>query len=379
MSEATPQIEINKPNETGNPLAQASVLDEVKQTTYSQQEMMPLVDYLRDVAVKPRGSVTGGKEDLNSHNEEFIVKDAQGIRLASLSELQSLLKSQGLDVELLGVQSIGNANQKIEAMVQGLDRSKPKSGFERPVVAEGPHMILAPFAIDGNGQLHIFRTIQMRTGKAMIDAPRGFADSNSLEDGTQMYDIENSADRVNVNMKRVVEEESGDALRIKRVTFLGAPRVNSSFVVSQSAIFAVEVDYDQFIKNQKVVTSEELQRRQNAFEHQGLTGDILDMTLDQYVNYKKDSQLSKDMAADFGTDTVVIDFVMNKLNEQKTVLEKKGRQLEDVGKANIAFKQEDPLGYVQQMLRQSKIKHPERFKESKRRAEEYLKKHSKKS
>lgn len=371
-----PSIEISKPSKIGHPLAQAPVLEQVKLKAYPQQEMIRLVDYLKDVAAKPRGSAAGGKEDLNSHNEEFIIGDSQGIRLSSLPELQSLLKSQGVNVEILGVQSIGNANQKIEAMVQGLDRNKPKSGFERPTATEGPHMILAPPAIDNKGQLHVFRTIQMRTGKAMIDVPRGFADTKSLRDGTQMYDVENSAARVNANMKRVVGEESGDALQIKRVTFLGAPRVNSSFVLSQSAIFAVEVDYNQFIKNQKVVTPEELQRRQRVFEHEGLTGDILDMTLDQYANYKMDSQLSKDMAADFGTDTVVIDFVMNKLEEQKTALEKKRKQLKDIGEANTKFKQEDPQGYVKQMLRQSGVKHPENFEENKRKAEEYLRKFS---
>lgn len=366
------QIEISKPIEIGHPLAQAPVLEKVTQANYPQQEMVRLVDYLKDIAAKPRGSETGGKEDLNSHNEEFIIKDTHGIRVTSLPELQGLLKSQGLDVEVLGVQSIGNANQKVESMVQGLDRSKPKSGFERPVVSEGPHMILAPFAIDSNGQLHVFRTIQMRTGKAMIDAPRGFADAKSLEDQTQMYDIENSAARVNANMKRVVGEESGDALQIKRVTFLGAPRVNSSFVTSQSAIFAVEVDYDQFIKSQKVVTPEELQRRQRAFEHEGLTGDILDMTLDQYANYKKDSQLSKDMAADFGTDTVVIDFLGKSLTDLTQKEERQRKSLDVEGKANLKFKEEDPTGYANHRLRAADVKHPERHEENKGKVEKYL-------
>ncbi len=68
-----------------------------------KQEMVPLVDYLRDIAAKPRGSATGGKEDLNSHDEEFIIKDTQGIHVSSLYELQDLLKSQGLDIQILGV------------------------------------------------------------------------------------------------------------------------------------------------------------------------------------------------------------------------------------------------------------------------------------
>jgi len=161
--------------------------------------------------------MTGGKEDLNSHNEEYIIKDPQGIRVTSLLELQGLLKSQGLDVEILGLHSIGNKFQKITNVVQGIDRNNPKSGFERPVVEEGPSMALAPFAIDSKGQLHLFRTFQMRTGEAEIDTPRGFADSKSLENGQQMYDIENSGDKVKANMKRIVGEESGEALQIKEL------------------------------------------------------------------------------------------------------------------------------------------------------------------
>lgn len=148
-------IERNLPKGESHPLASAEVMTDVTASMGPKQEMVPLITYLRDIAGKPRGAATGGKEDLNSHNEEFIVKDSEGIRIASLSELQELLKSQGLNVEILGVQSIGNANQRVEAVVQGVDRTKPMSGFERPVVAEGPHMILAPFAVDRNGQLHV--------------------------------------------------------------------------------------------------------------------------------------------------------------------------------------------------------------------------------
>lgn len=367
-------IEINTPHGETHPLAQASVLEDVRQTMGPKQEMVPLVDYLRNIAGKPRGSATGGKEDLNSHSEEFIVKDTQGIRVASLSELSNLLTSQGLDVEVLGVQSIGNPNQKVTAMVQGVDRSKPQSGFERPVVAEGPHMILAPFAIDKEGQLHVFRTIQMRTGEAVIDTPRGFADTKSLESGEQMYDVENSGEKVTANMKRIVGEESGDALQIRRIVYLGAPRVNGAFVTSKSAIFGVEVDYDAFLKNKKVVTEEELQRRREQFEHEGLVGDVLDITLPEYANYKRDSQISKDMAADFGTDTVVIDFLERGLTDLAQKERRQSEILTAEGQANREFKRDDPEGYVEHRLRASKVRHPERYEANKAKAEAYLSK-----
>lgn len=340
-----------------------------------KQELVPLVDYLRDIAGKPRGNATGGREDLNSHAEEFIVREAEGIHVASLSELQSLLRDLGADVEVLGVQSIGNPNQKVTAMVQGVDRSKPMSGFERPTVSEGPHMILAPFAIDKEGQLHLFRTIQMRTGEAVIDTPRGFADAKSLESGQQMYDVETAGDKVTANMKRIVGEESGDALQIKRVIFLGSPRVNSSFVTSKSAIFGVEVDYDKFVTAQKVVSQEELQRRQEQFEHEGIVGDVLDITLPQYVDYKRDSELSKDMASDFGTDTVVIDFLERSLTNLSTREAAQRRHLAAEGQANREFKKADPEGYLQHRLLASKARYPQKLDANKIRAERYAKKH----
>ena len=373
MSEAeSPIIERSRPRGSEHPLASPVVVADVTEVMGPKQEMVRLVDYLKDIAAKPRGSETGGKEDLNSHNEEFIVKDASGIHVASLSELSDVLKNAGLDIEVLGVQSIGNPNQKVSAMVQGVDRSKPMSGFERPTLAEGPHMILAPFAINSNGQLHVFRTIQMRTGEAVIDTPRGFADAKSLESGQQMYDVEGAGEKVTANMKRIVGEESGDALQIKRVVYLGAPRVNSSFVTSKSAMFGVEVDYDAFVKAQKVVSPEELKRRQEAFEHEGLVGDVLDITLPQYVEYKRNSDLAKDMAADFGTDTVVIDFLEKSLTDLSEREQAQRRHLTAEGQANKEFKHEDPEGYVEQRLRVSKAKHPERANENQRRAERYL-------
>ena len=48
------------------------------------------------------------------------------------------------------------------------------------------------------------------------------------------------------------------------------------------------------------------------------------------------------------------------------------RHLTAEGQANREFKHEDPEGYVEQRLRVSKAKHPERANENQRRAERYL-------
>lgn len=368
MPEQDLQIKRSAPQGEAHAFAHQGMLDMISVQNKSKQEIIPLVEYLQEIAGKPRGSATGGKEDLNSHAEQFIIKEGEEIRLSSLAELQTLLSGQGLSVEILGVQSIGNPNQRVKAVVQGVNRDNPKSGFERPVVAEGPHMILAPYAIDKRGKLHLFRTIQMRTGEAVIDTPRGFAEAKQLEDGEQMYDdIEKNSEKITGNMKRIVSEESGDALQIKKVVYLGSPRVNSSFVTSKSAIFGVEVDYDAFVKNKKIVTEAELQRRREQFEHEGLVGDVLDFTLSEYINYKRDSELTKDMAADFGTDTVVMDFLARNLQNSRRILSAEG-------KANRQFKEEDPEGYLKHRLRVAVANHPENAALYKERVEKYLSK-----
>ncbi len=361
-------IERSKPEGESHALAHQGVLDMITEQNASKQEVIRLVDYLKNVAGKPRGKATGGKEDLNSHNEEFILRQGGEIVLFSLSQLQSLLQDRGLDVEILGVQSIGNENQTVEAVVQGLNRDNPQSGYERPVVSEGPHMILAPYAVDKKGQLHLFRTIQMRTGEAVIDTPRGFAEKKQLENGEQMYEeIEKNGEKITGNMKRIVSEESGDALKIKKVVYLGSPRLNSSFVVSKSAIFGVEVDYDTFMKNKKIITQKELERRRKVFEHEGIVGDVLDIPLSEYINYKRDSKLSKDMAADFGTDTVVINFLAENLDKSKRVLSK-------LGKTRRTFKRENPAGYAKHIAQEAKYANPEKEEEIDEKLTAYLSK-----
>lgn len=293
-----PTIQRSQPVGARHELANQGTLDRVNELMRGKQDLVPLAIYMKEIAGKSRGT-RGGAVDLNSHFEEFIVRKDGALQVQSLAELQEQLVSQCVNIELLGVASVGNPNQKVTAMVQGVNRDSPQSGYERPTVAEGPHMILAPYAIDNDGKLHLFRTIQYRTGEAVVDTPRGFADAQSLESGQQMYDVEGAGSRVEGNMKRIIGEEAGKKLLdIKRIVYLGAPRVNSSFVTSKSALFGVEVDYDSFTQSNKVVSEEEFQRRKEQLQHEGLMGIVLDMTIDQYANYKRDSEVSRDMAAD---------------------------------------------------------------------------------
>lgn len=346
ITETTP-IAIERNNPVGLKVIDQVDLGRVDEMMEGKQDVVGLATYIRDVDGKPRG-LQGGKIDLNSHFEEFIVREDNEIKVVNLSDLQEKLAAAGVAVEILGVESIGNANQRVSAVVQGVDRNNRTSGYERPTVAEGPHMILAPFAVDSNGQLHIFRTIQYRTGEAVVDTPRGFADSQSLKSGKQMYEVEGAGERVKANLTRVIGEEAGEKLlNIKRVVYLGAPRVNSSFVTSKSALFGVEVDYDAFVKSNKVLTDAEFARRREQLEHEGLMGVVLDVNVDQYVNYKRDSEINRDMAADAPSDIVVIDWLATKLDAARQVVSERQFTLKKFTEVFKKLKQSDPVTYKQ--------------------------------
>ena len=351
QTETLPIIERKSPTGSKHELANQSALDRVDEMMAGKQDMPSLATYLKDIAGKPRG-VQGGNADLNSHFEEFVVRQGGDIQVMSLADLQEKLGSAGVAVEILGVESIGNPNQKVTARVQGVNTGNPQSGYERPTVAEGPHMILAPYAVDNEGKLHLFRTIQYRTGEAVVDTPRGFADSKSLETGQQMYEVETAGSRVEANMKRIVGEEAGKKLLdIKRIVFLGAPRVNSSFVTSKSALFGVEVDYNAFTQSNKVVSDEEFQRRREQLEHEGLMGIVLDMDVDQYVNFKRDSEVARDMAADSGTDIVVMDWLATKLEAANQVVSERQSTLKTFTNVFKELKKANPDSYRQAWIK----------------------------
>jgi hypothetical protein len=315
-----PRIHNLQPVGREHELVNAATLEGVSMDIKTRREMIPLFEYLGKDFAKPRG-FEGGINDLNSHKETYIVRENNQIKLKDLSELQEMLRLAGFNADLLGVQSIGNANQNVNAVVQGINESeRSTTGFERPTVSEGPHMIIAPYAYDENGKLHVFRTIQYRTGSAAVDTPRGFMDSETLSSGKHIYKIEGSEGKVEENLKRIIKEEGGDKfLDIRAVNFLGAHVVNKSFVTSTSALFGVEVNYETFTKLKNVLSPQEAARRKEQQEHEGLTDIIIDMTPEQYVHYKTDPSISKDLAADSATDIIM----MKHLLENQRVEEEK--------------------------------------------------------
>ena len=329
---------VGKPHE----LVSTQMLEGGSMDIKTRREMLPLFEYFGQEYAKPRGT-EGGNKDLNSHKETLIIKEGNEIKLKDLNEFQGMLKQAGFNADLLGVHSIGNTNQTITSQVQGINENERKTtGFERPTVSEGPHMIMVPFAYDKEGNIHVFRTVQYRTNSAGIDTPRGFMDAETLKSGKHVYKVKGSEAKIDENIKKIIKEEGGEKfLKIKKVNFLGSHIVNKSFVTSPSALFGVEVDYEEFIKLRDVVSPEEAARRHEQKEHEGLTDIIIDMTAEQYVNYKTNPDIPKDMAADEPSDIVIMKHLFE---NQKPAEAKKDEHHEEKHEAKPEEKHEEAHG-----------------------------------
>lgn len=270
-------------------------LQQIFEANKSKFQIIPLKEYLQ-LGLKPRG--TDPKTALNSHSETMITRNLEEKPLENSDDAIALAK-------------IGNANQTIYAMVQGYNPDNPNSGFERPVLEEGPHMVIGLYAFDHNGQLHIFRTLQMRCGRLVVDTPRGFASADMLNGREQIYTA--NPDQVRANLVKIVKEETG-ALIIRDTDFIGADICNTSCIISKSACYAVEISYSKFIKTSVVLTQKECNRRAGQLQHEGLIGGVIDMTVEQYLAYKNNPNIVKDMTADHISDLIIMRYLSKKLS-----------------------------------------------------------------
>lgn len=341
-----PPIERMKPMGKVHSVVQKDSLANFTEVAGATKGMQDLAGFLRDTVTKNPGTdPLKVRADHNPHLETFVISDKLGIRVVNLADLQAQLETAGLEIQILGVQSIGNPHQKVEAMVQGINSDDPKSGFERPTLAEGPNVVLAPYAFDQNGHLHVFRTLQYRTGEVVVDTPRGFADHNTLVEGKPLDDLDNAEGNVRSNLERIVGEETGDVLDIKKIVYLGSPRANTTFVTSTNGFFGVEVDYDKFMRNSKIISVQELERRREQFDHEGIMGSVIDMDMTEYANFKRDSSISRDLDADGVTDIVVIDFLAKRIEDLERRAKTDRDRLHDEVGVLRELKNENPEAY----------------------------------
>ena len=280
-----------------HPIINGDTLKQIFDEYKDSFQTIPLKDYL-ELGLKPRGT---GDGTLNSHNGTFIVQDSdEVIGIRNQHDINTCL-----DGEFLGIHSWGNEFQSIEAVVQGYNPNNPSSGFERPVLREGPHMVIGLYAYDQDGELHLFRSLQIRNNRLIVDTPRGFAESKMLESGEQLYNAD--SDQVTKNLIKIIKDEAGN-LKIRQIRFLGADICNTSCIVSKSALYAVEIDYESFLKLSMVISPEEAKRHAEQFQHEGLIGKLFDLTIDEYMYYKTNQDITKDMTADYISDYLIAEY-----------------------------------------------------------------------
>lgn len=280
-----------------HPLTMLETINALTAEKKGSRQTISMLEYLKQGGVR--------KTDHTRHQEYFVVNVGGKIQELSLEEIKKQIFLQS-GVEILGLSRIGNSYQNVTASIQGYNPILPQtSEFERPNVSEGPHMVLGLYAFDPLGKLRIFRTLQLRNEQIHVDTIRGFADSTTLDSGQVLYDIEHAEDQILKNIYKVVKDEGGTKLKIKNIIFLGSPVVNSSFVTSLSATFAIEVDYQKFRTLSQVKTTEELIREEEAFKHEGLTSFIIDMSFAEYIGYKLDPSIIRDLTADGPSDAIV--------------------------------------------------------------------------
>lgn len=289
-------------NQKENTIVNEKVLGEIFAANQKSFQMISLKEYLQK-SLKGRGD--GKNNTLNSHNERFIMENGD---ICDLKDINAGFPDDFL--KIAGLHSIGNKFQKVNAVIQGYSANSD-SCFERPVLEEGPHMVIGLYAFDQNNDLHIFRTLQMRTGRLIVDTPRGFATSTMLESGEQIYDADRN--QATSNLLKIMKEETGK-LEIKEISYLGADICNTSCITSKTALYAVEIDYIKFKQFSGIITDEEYTRRNDQLQHEGLIGGIVDMTVQEYLLYKNNSNITKDMTADCISDLIIMNHLAAKIH-----------------------------------------------------------------
>jgi hypothetical protein len=329
-----PRIRVNRP--LGQPPVTPEFLQSITLSHAAEHQTLGLFPYLQRKVTERKALGKEAdpiqiRENLNPHRETFIVASVDGVTEVSREALQASITA-GDKPQIVGISRWANDgnNQVVEARVHGVSPVREEqigegavTGFERPTVIEGPHMDVALYGFDANNVLHVIRTVQLRQGKAVIDTVRGFATAEERENGIQMYDLDQAQDAIVANITKLLGEEAGQ-LQVEQMIYLGTTIPNTTFTDSQTAFFAVQVNYEAFIKAQKSVLSlQEAVRRQEAFEHEGIVSHFIDMTVDQYMELMRNSGIPMDATANYGTSFVVMDEMMQqreKLAQENTRL-----------------------------------------------------------
>lgn len=236
--------------------------------------------------------------------------------------------------------------------------------FDKPRADEAPAVNVVAYGKDKKtGELRI----------AMISQPRPHADNDfelgNTEDmvfeqipmgylekiiGKDPITKSESAEQGAV--RETAEETGAGAVLDISIPEYGKHYPNPTFVGTSTDVVFVEVDLDR-INSLKQDKNEPIYKADY-------------IPLSKLIDDIKKGKTERGYAR-MGTSNSAILMFLSNLNSFRNA-ERNDRILSQEGEANRAFKQQDPIGYVEHSLRRSKIKHPDRYRENKQKAEAYI-------
>jgi hypothetical protein len=241
-----------------------------------------------------------------------------------------------------------------------------KPAFDKPRADEAPNVNIVAYGRDKKtGELkiamisqarpHADNTLEPDNKEDMVfeQIPMGYLDKVIGKDQIERFES------VHEGAQRETTEETG-ATAIKDISHPEFPEhyPNPTFVGTSSNLVFVEVDLDQIDKMK-------MDRNEPIFKADYIS-------LQELIQDLKDGKTERGYARMATSNSAILVFLSG-LSSFKNA-ERNERILTNEGQANREFKQEDPNGYVEQRLRASKAKHPEKYDENKRKAEAYLSK-----
>lgn len=244
-------------------------------------------------------------EGIKSHTEVLsVIIDGQRLEMTLDQINDHLAKLSGNIPQLEAVVSWGrDPYQKVLSWIHGL----PNSSHERPMIQEGPHLVLALYSYAKDG-LRLYRTLQRRPFDVKIDTVRGFTGTTE-----EMYGNTNPDVILQHIVKTIGDEAGQKCLDIRDIVFLGAHHVNSSFVQSRTALFGIEIDRDRFLESNRVFTSEEAKRMERQYQQQGLLSQIIELTIPQFLAYGCHPDVCRDFTADAPHQAILSAHLLNLL------------------------------------------------------------------
>ncbi len=237
--------------------------------------------------------------------------------------------------------------------------------FDRPRYDEAPNINVIAWGKDKKGEIrigiisqarpHADNVFDTKDTKPMVfeQVPMGFLDKVVGRD--QIERLEHAGE----GAVREAGEETG-VFSVKDISYPEYPNnyPNPTFVGTTSNVVFVEVDLDQIDKHK-------IDRSEQIFSAEYIP-------LRKLLEDIEKGKTERGYARMSISNSVILMFLSN-LNSFKNA-ERNQKILSEQGQMRRKFKQDNPVGYVEHMLKESEYNYPERAEDNQRKAENYLRK-----